>query len=244
MTEIIPAIDLIDGKCVRLTRGDFADKTVYSGTPLDTARRFEEAGLTRLHVVDLDGAKTGTAKNLSVLETLCRGTTLKIDFGGGLRDTAAISRVFDLGVAQVSCGSIAIKNPALFADWLQLFGPERFLLAADFKDGFVVSHGWATASTLTLREFLTAQIKLGVTSALCTDVSRDGLLQGPAHGVYQQLKADFPGLGLIASGGVSTSADIEKLCQLKLSGVIVGKAFYEGRVPLTDLSRLQRQYAN
>ena len=244
MIEIIPAIDLMDGKCVRLTQGKFSSATYYSADPLQTALSFQEAGLTRLHLVDLDGARTGKIVNSEILEKLCAKTRLKIDFGGGLRSTAAVRKAFALGAAQVSCGSIAITNPELFEGWLDEFGPEHVVLAADFKAGRVVSHGWTKSSEVELHDYLADQYANGLQFALCTDVSKDGAMLGPAFETYQSLCEDLPGLKIIASGGVSSAADIERLAELGVSGVIVGKALYEGVLTMSQLSQLQERYAH
>lgn len=244
MIEIIPALDLLDGKCVRLTKGDFASAQVYHNNPLDLALRFQDAGLSRLHVVDLNGAQSGSSHNFAVLEELCQKTKLRIDFGGGLRSTAAIEQALAAGATAVSCGSIAITDPALWTDCLEQFGAGNLILAADFRDGQVVSHGWTLNSGWALIDFLGTQIALGIRTALCTDTSRDGLMQGPAIDDYQCLLEQLPELKLIASGGVGTLSDIERLAALGVSGVIIGKAFYEGLLTLPQLSKLQESYAH
>lgn len=232
--HIIPAIDLIDGQCVRLTQGDYDRKTVYSGDPLEVAKRFEAAGLRRLHLVDLDGARSGHIVNYRVLERLATQTSLHIDFGGGLKSDDDLHIAFASGAAQVTGGTIAVRQPDVFLRWLAAYGPERIILGADVRDGRVAVSGWQEASQRELEEFLEDYTTQGVAYAICTDVSKDGLLRGPALGLYQQIRQQFPDLQLIASGGVTTAADLRQLADLGCYGAIVGKALYEGRISLEE----------
>lgn len=230
MIEIIPAIDLIDGQCVRLTQGNFAQKKVYSSNPLEAAKMFENAGLRRLHIVDLDGAKRGKVTNLKVLETIAAGTNLVIDFGGGIKTDGDIESVFNAGAGLASIGSIAVKNAEKFFEWLEKYGSEKILLGADVKGKNLAINGWRTETEIEILPFLKEYFAKGITQAFVTDISKDGLLQGPANKLYTEILREIPGLKLIASGGVSNVRDIEKLEKIGCSGVIVGKAIYEGRI--------------
>ena len=230
MIEIIPAIDLIDGKCVRLTQGDFARKKIYSTNPLEAAKTFENAGLKRLHIVDLDGAKRGKITNLKVLETIAANTNLTIDFGGGIKTDDDIKAVFDAGARMVSIGSVAVKNAEKFFAWLEKYGGEKILLGADVKGKNLAINGWQTATNIKILPFLKEYFAKGVTKAFVTDISKDGLLNGAANALYAEILREIPKLKLIASGGVSKIEDIEALENLGCSGVIVGKAIYEGRI--------------
>lgn len=233
--HIIPAIDLIDGKCVRLTQGDYAQKKIYNEDPLEVAQHFEGAGLTRLHLVDLDGAKAGHIINYRVLEKLATRTQLHIDFGGGLQSEADLRIAFECGAQQITGGTIAVKAPELFSAWLQTHGSERIILGADFKNGNIAVSGWQEETTQPLQPFIKQWLEQGARYAICTDVSKDGLLQGSAVETYQELVETFPDLKLIASGGVSSVAELEKLQTTGCFGAIVGKAFYEGSILLKDL---------
>ncbi|OON67626.1 1-(5-phosphoribosyl)-5-[(5-phosphoribosylamino)methylideneamino]imidazole-4-carboxamide isomerase [Hymenobacter sp. CRA2] len=235
--EIIPAIDLIGGQCVRLTEGDFAQQTTYDSDPLAVAQRFEQHGLRRLHLVDLDGARAKQPVNLPVLERIARHTSLVIDFGGGLQTEQAVRSAFDAGAAQITAGSIAVREPQTVQGWLQSFGAERIIVGADFRDNHIAINAWAEQSERTLREFVEAYLAAGATTFVCTDVSKDGKLQGPALGSYQELRQQLPAAQLVASGGVTTIGDVEALAQAGLHGAIIGKAIYEGTISLTDLQR-------
>jgi phosphoribosylformimino-5-aminoimidazole carboxamide ribotide isomerase len=235
--HIIPAIDLIEGKCVRLTQGDYAQKTVYNEDPLEVALRFQDAGLTRLHLVDLDGAKAGHIINYRVLEKLAAQTALHIDFGGGLQSDNDLRIAFECGAKQVTGGTIAVKAPDVFSAWLDQFGSERIILGADFKNGNIAVSGWQEETEQALRPFIERWMERGARYAICTDVSKDGLLQGSAVDTYRELVENFPNLKLIASGGVSSVAELEKLQESGCYGAIVGKAFYEGRILLGEISR-------
>ena len=237
MIEIIPAIDLIDGKCVRLTQGDFAQRKIYHENPLEAAREFERAGLTRLHVVDLDGARRGRVTNLKVLETIASGTNLTIDFGGGIKRTEDVRAVFDAGAALVGVGSVAVKEPEKFFAWLDEFGGEKLLLGADVKDGRLAIDGWQTATEIEILPFLREYFARGVRQCFVTDISKDGLLAGSANELYARILREIPALELIASGGVSNMEDIIELEKIGCAGVIVGKAIYEGRIKLEELIR-------
>ena len=237
MIEIIPAIDLIDGKCVRLSQGDFADKKIYHENPLDAAKIFADSGLKRLHIVDLDGAKSGKITNLRILEAIAAKTNLTIDFGGGIKTGEDIESVFSAGAKMASIGSVAVKNAAKFFEWINKYGSERILLGADVKGGKLAINGWQTATELEILPFLENYYERGVTQVFCTDISKDGLLQGTSNELYRQILTRLPRLKLIASGGVSSIKDISKLEKIGCAGVIVGKALYEGRIDLKDLVR-------
>lgn len=235
MIEVIPAIDLIDGCCVRLVQGDFAQKKIYDEDPLAVAKRFEDAGLRRLHVVDLDGARRGKIANLKVLESLATNTKLEIDFGGGIKSDADIRAVFDAGAAFAGIGSIAVKESEKFFTWLEEYGGERILLGADVRDKKLAINGWQTPTEVEIIAFLKEYASKGVTQAFVTDISKDGLLEGSANDLYREIIEAVPSLRLIASGGVSRIEDIYELEKTGCSGVIVGKAIYEGRIKLGDV---------
>ena len=235
MIEVIPAIDLIDGKCVRLAQGDFARKKVYSANPLEVAKEFEFFGLNRLHIVDLVGAKTGKAANLKVLETIARNTNLTIDFGGGVKTDDDIRSVFDAGAQAASIGSIAVKNAERFLLWLEKYGGEKILLGADVIGKTLAIDGWQSKTEIELLSFLKEYFAKGVTQTFVTDISKDGLLQGASNGLYAEILGEVPGLKLIASGGVSKIEDVYDLEKIGCAGVIIGKAIYEGRIKLGDL---------
>jgi len=235
--EIIPAIDLINGQCVRLTEGDFAQQTTYDNDPLAVAQRFEQHGVRRLHLVDLDGARAKRPVNLPVLERIARHTQLTIDFGGGLQSEQDVRQAFDAGAAQITAGSIAVREPETVQNWLQTFGAEKIIVGADFRDNHISINAWAEQSERTLAEFIGEYLGFGATTFVCTDVSKDGKLQGPALASYQALRTQFPAAQLVASGGVTTIADVEALAQAGLHGAIIGKAIYEGTIKLEDLRR-------
>ena len=237
MIEIIPAIDLIDGKCVRLSQGDFARKKVYIENPLDAAKQFESVGLKRLHIVDLDGAKNGKITNLKVLETIAANTNLTIDFGGGIKTDDDIKAVFDAGAEMASVGSVAVKNADKFFEWIERFGADKILLGADVRDEKLSINGWQTGTEIEISSFIKDCFAKGVTQAFVTDISKDGLLQGSASELYKKILREIPKLKLIASGGVSRIEDIFELDEIGCSGVIVGKAIYEGKITLKDLEK-------
>ncbi len=235
MIEIIPAIDLIDGKCVRLSQGDFAQKKIYSENPLEVAKEFETVGLRRLHVVDLDGAKIGKVTNLKVLETIAANTNLTIDFGGGIKTDEDINAVFDAGANIAGIGSVAVKEPEKFFAWLEKFGSGKLLLGADVKDGKVAIDGWQTTTDLEILPFLKNYYAKGVTNVFVTDISKDGLLEGTGIELYAEILEHLPRLHLIASGGVNSLQDISDLEKIGCAGVIIGKAIYEGRIEIAQL---------
>jgi phosphoribosylformimino-5-aminoimidazole carboxamide ribotide isomerase len=236
--EIIPAIDIIDGKCVRLTQGDYAQKKIYNEHPLEVAVRFEDAGLRRLHLVDLDGARAGAVKNWKVLETLAGKTDLVIDFGGGIKTAADLNIVFNSGAALATVGSIAVKDAGLFSDWLREYGADKFLLGADVKEEKIAVHGWQETTEIWIFDFIRDYVERGVRQVFATDVSKDGLLQGPALDLYRMIVKEFPELHFIASGGVSEMDDLRRLEEVGCKGVIIGKAIYEGRIRLNELTAL------
>ena len=236
--QIIPAIDIIDGKCVRLTQGDYSQKKIYNEHPLEVARQFEDAGLERLHLVDLDGAKAGAVKNWKVLEAIAGKTSLVIDFGGGIKQEEDLTIVFNSGAAFATIGSLAVKNEELFIQWLKSYGPEKFLLGADVKEEKIAVGGWLETTGIWIYDFIEKYIYQGVQQIFCTDVSKDGLLQGPSVDLYKEVLDRFPSLHFIASGGVSSTKDLDTLQKIGCKGVIVGKAIYEGRIKLEDLVRI------
>lgn len=233
--EIIPAIDIIDGKCVRLTQGDYAQKTVYNENPLEVAKEFEAAGLMRLHLVDLDGAKAGAVKNWKVLEAIASRTSLVIDFGGGIKKEEDLGIVFNSGAALATIGSLAVKEEDKFVGWLGKYGADRFLLGADVKEEKIAVAGWLETTDIWIYDFIRKYLDHGVQQLFCTDVSKDGKLEGPSVELYRNILEKFPGLHFIASGGVSSMEDIIQLEALGCSGVILGKAIYEGRIQLREL---------
>ncbi|MCA0232232.1 MAG: 1-(5-phosphoribosyl)-5-[(5-phosphoribosylamino)methylideneamino]imidazole-4-carboxamide isomerase [Bacteroidetes bacterium] len=237
MFHIIPAIDLIEGKCVRLTQGDYGQKTIYNENPLEVAKQFEDAGLTHLHLVDLDGAKAKKVINWKVLERIATQTQLHIDFGGGVQSDDDLRIVFDSGAKQVTGGSIAVKNPDLFETWLNQHGGDKMILGADARNERVAVSGWEEGTGLWVYDFVQQWVEKGAKYTISTDVAKDGLLQGPSFDLYKNLQEHCPELNIIASGGVSNIGDIERLAEMNLFGVIVGKAIYEGRVKLAELTR-------
>lgn len=232
--ELIPAIDIIDGKCVRLTRGDYDTKKVY-GDPLEMARQFERMGLKRLHLVDLDGAKSKHVVNLDVLRAITSHTHLIVDFGGGVKSDADLEQAFEAGAAMVTAGSIAVTDPERYLRWLGQYGADRLILGADVRNGRVSINGWKEDSDAELEDFLARYIEAGTKNVLCTEISRDGTLQGPAIELYQSIMRRFPSCHLIASGGVGSTADILALDHAGIPAVVFGKAFYEGHIELTEL---------
>lgn len=235
--HIIPAIDLIDGKAVRLTQGDYRQKTEYNARPLEVAQQFEDAGLTRLHLVDLDGAREKRVINWKVLELIASKTHLHVDFGGGVQSDDDLRMVFECGAKQVTGGSIAVKQPDVLERWLSQYGPERIILGADAKNEKIAVSGWEEGTDVWIYDFLETWIDVGVQYVISTDVAKDGLLQGPSFDLYRNLQDRFPDLNIIASGGVSNMSDIEMLADTDIYGVIVGKAIYEGRVTLKELTK-------
>lgn len=234
-TIIIPAIDLIDGRCVRLTQGDYGQKKEYSADPLDMAKQYEDCGVSRLHIVDLDGAKAKQPCNLRTLEKIASGTSLDIEWGGGIKDSVSLRSALDAGARRIICGSVAVDNRQEFLSWLSEFGSSKIILGADVRDGKVATHGWMKDSGLTLAELMDWYVPAGLTQMICTDISKDGMLQGPDFEFYVGLKRAFPTVDVTLSGGISCMADIEKAAQLELHSVIVGKAIYEGRISLKEI---------
>ena len=236
--EIIPAIDIIDGKCVRLTQGNYEQKTIYNENPLEVAKAFEGAGLKRLHLVDLDGAKEGTVKNWVVLQQIAASTTLSIDFGGGIKQDKDLKIVFESGAAFATIGSLAVKQRDVFVSWLNDYGADKFLLGADVKSEKIAVAGWVETTDIDIYDFLNDYVEQGIQQVFCTDVSKDGKLEGPSLDLYKKVIEQFPSLWFIASGGVSSMDDLYALKSIGCAGAIIGKAIYEGRIQLKDLKFL------
>ncbi len=234
--KIIPAIDIIEGKAVRLTQGDYNQKTEYNSDPVEVAKAFESVGIKRLHVVDLEGAKASKPVNLSTLQSITTSTNLSVDFGGGVKSNESLQQVLGAGADQVTAGSIAVKDKALVKAWIEEFGAQKIILGADVKDEKIAINGWQEDSGIDLFEFLAEYIDMGITDCICTDVSKDGLLQGPSFDLYSKMMMEFPKLKLIASGGVSSMDDLKRLEDMGLYATIVGKAYYEGRISLNELA--------
>ncbi|MGZ3939210.1 MAG: 1-(5-phosphoribosyl)-5-[(5-phosphoribosylamino)methylideneamino]imidazole-4-carboxamide isomerase [Flavisolibacter sp.] len=235
--EIIPAIDIIDGKCVRLTHGDYSQKKVYNESPLEVAKEFEDAGIKRLHLVDLDGAKAGLVKNWKVLESIAGKTSLVIDFGGGIKTEKDVQIVLDSGSSFATVGSIAVKSEETFSGWLIKFGADKFILGADVKNEKITVSGWLEQTDINVYDFIEGYMLKGMRNIFCTDVSKDGALLGPSTELYKSIVQKFPGLHFIASGGVSSIDDVYQLQEIGCKGVIIGKAIYEGRIQLAELTK-------
>jgi phosphoribosylformimino-5-aminoimidazole carboxamide ribotide isomerase len=235
MIELIPAIDLIDGKCVRLTKGDYNQKTVYNEDPVLQAKEFERLGFSRLHIVDLDGAKSKHIVNDNVLRAITESTNLIVDFGGGIKSEEDIEKAFNAGAHMVTIGSVAVTHPEMFLSWLKKYGTERIILGADVRNGKVSINGWKEDSAEELLPFLEKYVQAGVSNVLCTEISKDGTLQGPATDLYTQVMAQYPTLHLIASGGVSCNEDIKQLDKNGIPAVVFGKAYYEGHIDISKL---------
>jgi phosphoribosylformimino-5-aminoimidazole carboxamide ribotide isomerase len=233
--EIIPAIDIIDGKCVRLTQGDYAKKTIYNENPLEVALEFEDIGVKRLHLVDLDGAKQGKVVNYKVLEKIAGRTKLSIDFGGGIKTDDDIETVFNYGADIATIGSVAVKNKSLFFSWIKKYGAQKIFLGADVKNEYLAVGGWLETTDVSIYDFIQENLHEGVVNVFCTDISKDGLLSGPSIDLYKNMLAKFPELKLTASGGVSKLDDLEELKNIGCCGAIVGKAIYEGRITMNEL---------
>lgn len=238
MIEIIPAIDLIDGKCVRLSQGDYDQKIVYNENPLEVAKMFADAGIRRLHLVDLDGAKAQHIVNHRVLEKITGSTGLIVDFGGGLKSDEDLRIAFECGASMVTGGSIAVKNPDIFSSWIIKYTGEKIILGADVKDEKIAVGGWIETTGLDLLPFIKKYTEQGINKVICTDISKDGMLQGTALELYKKMLTAQPGLYLIASGGVSCMKDVELLHEAGIPAVIIGKAIYEGRIKLKELTGL------
>ncbi len=235
--QIIPAIDLIDGKCVRLTEGDYAQKKIYNEDPLEVAKAFEGIGLMRLHLVDLDGAKAGEVVNWKVLEKIANQTQLIIDFGGGIKKENTLQTVFDTGANYATIGSLAVKNRAVFEEWIERFGADAFMLGADVFEEKIAIGGWIEKTNIDVFEFIQSYMNKGITQIFCTDIQKDGKLAGPSIDLYKKIIEQFPTLQLIASGGVSNMEDLHALRTIGCTGAIVGKAIYENRITLEELAR-------
>lgn len=235
MIELIPAIDLINGQCVRLTKGDYEQKKVYDNNPAEVAKQFEELGFKRLHVVDLDGAKSKHIVNDKVLRAITSQTSLVVDFGGGIKSEEDIEKAFSAGASMVTVGSVAITNPDLFMQWVDKYGADKLILGADVRNGMISINGWKEDSAEELMPFLKQYVDKGVKNVLCTEISKDGTLQGPAIELYKEVMATYPGLHLIASGGVSCNQDITELEAAGIPAVVFGKAFYEGKIKVEEL---------
>ena len=239
--RIIPAIDIIDGKCVRLTKGDYNTKKIYNESPIEVAKEFEAAGIEFLHVVDLDGAKASQIINHKVLEQIASNTNLKIDFGGGLKSDKDLEIAFNSGANQITGGSIAVKNTEIFEGWIQKYGSEKIILGADFYPdnvgGKIATNGWQEESSLELIPFIDRYQQKGIQYIICTDISKDGMLQGPSFDIYQQILSEVNNLKLIASGGISTFDELPKLVEIGCEGVIIGKAIYENKISLKQLEK-------
>jgi phosphoribosylformimino-5-aminoimidazole carboxamide ribotide isomerase len=234
--QIIPAIDIIDGSCVRLSQGDYNRKTTYSSDPLSVARSFEDAGLKRLHLVDLDGAKAGKIMNAAVLEKIAANTQLQIDFGGGIHIEESVASVINAGATWVTVGSVAVKAPEKLEQWIARFGGDRFMLGADVNGTKLAVSGWTETTDVEIVPFLDKWTAAGIQQVFCTDISKDGLLEGPSTALYRSLLQRFPHLQLIASGGVSSIEDLQVLRELGCSAAIVGKAIYENKITVTELA--------
>jgi phosphoribosylformimino-5-aminoimidazole carboxamide ribotide isomerase len=235
MFQIIPAIDIIEGRCVRLTQGDYAQKKIYNENPIEVAKEFEDAGIQRLHLVDLDGAKAKRIINWKVLEGIASQTKLWIDFGGGVQSDEDLAMAFGSGAKQITGGSIALKKPEVFEKWLSQYGGERIILGSDARNEQIAVSGWEENSQVSVYDFVEDYVQKGVQYTISTDVAKDGLLQGPSFELYTKLQERCPNLHIIASGGVSQMADIEQLADMSLFGVIVGKAIYEGRISVKQV---------
>ena len=234
--ELIPAIDIINGQCVRLTKGDYNQKKVYNNNPIEVAIHFEELGFKRLHVVDLDGAKSKHIVNDGVLKEITKATNLTIDFGGGIKTKNDIEKAFEAGASMVTIGSVAVTNRQLFLEWIEMYGAERLILGADVRNGKISINGWKEDSSEELLPFLKQYVDKGVRNVLCTEISKDGTLQGPATNLYKDIMKAYPQLHLIASGGVSSNEDITDLNNAGIPAVVFGKAFYEGKIDIKSLA--------
>ena len=237
MIKIIPAIDIIDGKCVRLTKGDYSQKKVYNENPVEVAKEFESAGIQHLHLVDLDGAKAKQITNWKVLESISQETSLIIDFGGGIRSEEDLRIAFESGATKITAGSIAVKNEELVLSWLNIYGSDKIILGADTINGLISINAWEDSTEFPLIQFIKKYNALGFKETIVTDISKDGILTGPAFELYKNIKDEIPNISLIASGGVSDVSDVEKLNKMEIDGVIIGKAIYEGRIKLNELMR-------
>ena len=237
MVEIIPAIDIIEGRCVRLSQGDYAQRKVYDASPVDMAKRYADCGVKRIHVVDLDGAKSALPQNLKTLERMAVGAAVEIEWGGGLKSEEALRAIFDYGATYAIVGSVAAQRRELFAEWLQSFGGERMILGADVRQGKVSVNGWLEDLALTIEELIDGFQPYGLKQVICTDITKDGMLEGPSFGLYTDLQSRYESIDFTVSGGIASMADIERAEELRLRKVIVGKAIYENRITLKDIEQ-------
>jgi phosphoribosylformimino-5-aminoimidazole carboxamide ribotide isomerase len=235
--EIIPAIDIIEGRCVRLSQGDYDRRKVYDASPVDMAKRYADCGVRRIHVVDLDGAKSSSPKNLRTLEQMAVGAGVEIEWGGGIKSEESLRALFDYGATYAIVGSVAAREPMLFAQWLAAFGGERMVLGADVRDGKISVNGWQEDLAVTIEELIDDFLPMGLSQVVCTDITRDGMLQGPTDELYVQLQGRYPTVDFTVSGGIGSMADIERLNEKGLRKVIIGKAIYENRITLKDIEQ-------
>lgn len=241
--NLIPAIDIFDGKLVRLNQGEYSQTKQYGLNPIVVAKQFEDVGITNLHLVDLEGAKSGAPKNLNILESISSSTNLIIDFGGGVKSTTSLISSFNAGASQITCGSIAATNKELTLQWLKKYGSDKLILGADCRDEKIATRGWLNTTNLDVKEYISSYLKDGFKRVICTDISKDGMLEGPSFDLYSSLISLFSSsLELVASGGVSCVDDLYKLNEMNLHSVIIGKAYYEGRISLKVLGRLQEAF--
>lgn len=236
--KILPAIDILNGRCVRLTRGDYTKSKTYATDPLEVARLFEEAGLRHLHLVDLDGAREKHVVNHESLKRISEGTNLHIEFGGGIKSDRDLDIAFENGANEVICGSIAAKDPDTFLGWLERYGPEKIILGADAKEGKIAVDGWQNSTDLEVLTYIRDYVSKGIQKVICTDIAKDGMLEGPAYQLYRDLLNQIPELHLIASGGIRSTVEVERLREMGCQGAIIGKAIYEGKVKLNELATL------
>ncbi|GIV32680.1 MAG: 1-(5-phosphoribosyl)-5-[(5-phosphoribosylamino) methylideneamino] imidazole-4-carboxamide isomerase [Chitinophagales bacterium] len=234
--RIIPAIDIINGRCVRLTQGSFTEKKSYHEHPLDVARKFEDAGIRYLHLVDLDGAQAGHIVHYKILEKIASATNLHIDFGGGIRSAEDLRIAFECGAQQVTAGSVAVNNRNALLNWLKEYGSEKIILGADVRQDKIAIQGWQQQTLTEVTEFIRDYFREGIRWVICTDIEKDGMLQGPSYALYEKIQKEVSEIKLIASGGISSTADLERLQALNLEGAIIGKALYEGRIKLRELT--------
>ena len=237
MVEIIPAIDIIEGRCVRLSQGDYDQRKVYDASPVDMAKRYADCGVKRIHVVDLDGAKSSSPQNLKTLERMAVGASVEIEWGGGLKSEEALRAIFDYGATYAIVGSVAAQKRDLFAEWLQMFDGERMILGADVRNGKVSVNGWLEDLALTIDELIDGFLPYGLKQVICTDITKDGMLEGPSFGLYTDLQSRYESVDFTVSGGIASMADIERAEELLLRRVIVGKAIYENRITLKEIEQ-------
>ncbi|MBQ5875457.1 MAG: 1-(5-phosphoribosyl)-5-[Alistipes sp.] len=237
MVEIIPAIDIIDGRCVRLSQGDYAQRKVYDASPVDMAKRYADCGVKRIHVVDLDGAKSASPQNLKTLERMAVGAAVEIEWGGGLKSEEALRAIFDYGATYAIVGSVAAQRRELFAEWLQMFGGDKMILGADVRNGKVSANGWLEDLAISIEELIDGFLPYGLNQVICTDITKDGMLEGPSFGLYTDLQSRYESVDFTVSGGIASMTDIERAEELKLRKVIVGKAIYENRITLKEIEQ-------